>query len=141
MPEFNNPADAEIGRYLANARRVAVVGMSPDRERPSYGVAAALDRLGFEITAVRPDCEDVRGFPAVPELQALPEPADLAVVFRRPETLGAVVDDAIAGRIPGLWFQLGVVDTAAALRARAAGLFVVMDRCIYRDGIPLLQAE
>lgn len=141
MTQFSNPSDAEIADRLSRTRRIAVVGLSPREGRPSHGVGAALQRLGFELTAVRPDRDEVMGVPAVPKLVDLPDPVDMAVVFRRPEFVAGVVDDAIAANIPALWLQDGVVDEQAAERAREAGMFVVMDRCIYRDGVPLLSTE
>lgn len=141
MPDFENPSDAEIAERLAQTRKIAVVGLSPKEGRPSHGVGAALKRLGFELTAVRPGTDEVLGVPAVPSLRELPGPVDMAVVFRRPEHVAEVVDDAIAAGVPAIWLQDGVVDAEAAERARQAGLFVVMDRCIYRDGVPLLQGD
>lgn len=137
--EFHNPPDAEIAACLDRSRSVAVIGLSPDTARPSHGVAAALDRLGYAVTGVRPGTERIRNFPVVPDLVELPSPVDLAVVFRRPEHAGEVVDRAVAAGVPALWFQEGTGRAEAARRARDAGLFVVMERCIYRDGIPLLQ--
>lgn len=141
MPDFENPSEAEIAERLAQTRRIAVVGLSPKEGRPSHGVGAALKRLGFELTAVRPGTDEVLGVPAVPSLRELPGPVDMAVVFRRPEHVAEVVDDAIAAGVPAIWLQDGVVDAESAERARQAGLFVVMDRCIYRDGVPLLQGD
>lgn len=137
---FQNPPDAEIADRLRHSQTVAVIGVSPDRSRPSHGVAAALDRLGYQVTGVRPGTDRIRDFPVVPELAALPDSVDLAVVFRRHEHAGEVVDQALEAAVPALWFQEGAGEALAARRAREAGLFVVMDRCIYRDGIPLLQA-
>ncbi|MCP1728121.1 putative CoA-binding protein [Natronospira proteinivora] len=140
MSEFENPSDEAIAKRLAETRRIAVVGLSPKEGRPSHGVGSALKRLGFELLAVRPGTDEVMGVPAVPTLRDLPDKVDMAVVFRRPEHVAEVVDDAIAANIPALWLQDGVVDREAAEKARQAGLFVVMDRCIYRDGVPLMQA-
>lgn len=139
MSDFQNPSDAEIAERLSRTKSIAVVGMSPKEGRPSHGVSAALKRLGFDLTAVRPGANEVMGVPAVPSLRDLPGPVDMAVVFRRPEHVAEVVDDAIAAGLPAIWLQDGVIDEAAAARARDAGLFVVMDRCVYRDGVPLLQ--
>jgi uncharacterized protein len=141
MPAFSNPDDRKIAERLRSTRRIAVVGLSPTAGRPSNGVGLALKRLGFDLIGVRPDADEVIGVPAVPTLRDLPGPVDMAVVFRRPEHVAEVVDDAIAAGVPALWLQEGVIDEAAARRAVEAGLFVVMDRCIYRDGIPLLQVE
>ncbi|WP_406672044.1 CoA-binding protein [Natronospira sp.] len=141
MSGFRNPDQQAIAEQLNRTRRIAVVGLSPKEGRPSHGVGAALKRLGFELTAVRPGSHEVMGVPAVPSLRDLNGPVDMAVVFRRPEHVAEVVDDAIAAGVPALWLQDGVIDRDAARRAVDAGLFVVMDRCIYRDGVPLMQAD
>jgi len=140
MSVFSNPSDEAIAEQLENTRRIAVVGLSPKEGRPSHGVGAALIRLGFDLTGVRPGSNEILGVPAVPSLKDLPGPVDMAVVFRRPEHVAEVVDDAIEAGVPALWLQDGVVDAEAAEKARQAGIFVVMDRCIYRDGVPLMQS-
>lgn len=139
MAEFRNPSDEATRDLLTNTRRIAVVGMSPKSHRPSHGVSAALMRLNFEVIPVRPDLDEVMGRPAVPDIRSLEEPVDLVVVFRRPEFVDDIVDACIEKRLPALWLQDGVVNEPAAMRAREAGMTVVMDRCIYRDGIPLIQ--
>jgi predicted CoA-binding protein len=96
-------------------------------------VAQALQHFGYRIVPVRPALEEVLGERAVPDLHALPGPVDLVDVFRAPEHVDEIVDACIELKIPALWLQDGVVNEAAALRARAAGIWVVMDRCIYRD--------
>lgn len=139
MTEFQNPSDDATRELLKNTRRIAVVGMSAKPDRPSHGVSAALIRLNFEVVAVRPGVDEVMGRPAVPDLRSLDAPVDLVVVFRRPEFVDEIVDACIEQKLPALWLQDGVVNETAAMRAREAGMTVVMDRCIYRDGIPLIQ--
>ena len=119
-------------------KTIAVVGLSASPGRPSHGVARALQGFGYRIIPVNPAVTEVLGEKAYPSLHALPEPVDLVDVFRESSHVAGIVDDCIALRLPALWLQDGVVDEAAALRARAAGLTVVMDRCIYRDYLQLI---
>ncbi|MGA9853017.1 MAG: CoA-binding protein [Gammaproteobacteria bacterium] len=135
---FQNPSAAEIKALLERVHRIAVVGLSPNPARPSHGVARALQRFGYKIIPVRPDVKEVLGEKAYPDLKHLPGPVDLVDVFRAPEYVNEIVDDCIAIQAPALWLQEGVVDEAAAARARQAGMFVVMDRCIYKDYKKLL---
>lgn len=136
---FQNPPAAEIETLLRGARVVAVVGLSADASRPSYGVSRALQRFGYRVIPVNPTVPSVLGERSVPDLDHLGdvlapgEKVDIVDVFRRPEHVAAVVDDCIRLKLPALWLQDGVVDEAAALRAQGAGIRVVMDRCIFRD--------
>lgn len=130
---FENPPRDEICRRLREIRTVAVVGLSPKPNRPSYCVAQALQGYGYRIVPVRPAMDEVLGERAYAELQTVPGPIDLVDVFRAPEYVDGIVDTCIALNVPALWLQEGVVNEAAALRARAAGIWVVMDRCIYKD--------
>lgn len=130
---FQNPPEQELRVLLKRTRTIAVVGLSPRSVRPSYRVASALQRFGYRIVPVRPAVDDVLGERAYPDLRALPFTPDLVDVFRAPQYVDAIVDDCIALNIKALWLQEGVVNDAAALRARAAGMTVVMDRCVYRD--------
>ena len=121
-----------VERILTSARTIAVVGLSPDPRRPSHGVARYLQRAGYRIIPVNPHVDQVLGERAYPNLRQLPEPVDVVDVFRRSEFVGPIVDDAIAIKASAVWLQDGVVDAAAAARARAAGLDVVMDDCMMR---------
>jgi len=135
---FVNPPSEEIARLLRSARIIAVVGLSPDRTRPSHGVARALQRFGYRIIPVNPAEESILGEPAVARLDQLPEVlgaderVDIVDVFRRPEHIGGIVADCIRVGLPALWLQEGVVDQAAAERAVQAGIFTVMDKCIFK---------
>jgi predicted CoA-binding protein len=98
-------------------------------------VAAALQKYGYRIVPVNPTATTILGERAWPDLAAALEgagPVDIVDVFRRPEHVAGIVDEAIRLKVPALWFQEGVVDAAAADRARAAGIFTVMDRCIFK---------
>lgn len=134
---FENPDDDVLKRLFEKTETIAVVGLSPKASRPSYGVARALQRFGYKIIPVRPAIKEVLGEPAYATLEEVPEPIDLVDVFRAPEHVDAIVDSCIALRIPAIWLQEGVVNEAAAARARAAGITVVMDRCTYKDYVRL----
>jgi len=123
-----DPAD----KILRSARTIAVVGLSTNPRRPSYGVARYLQRAGYRIIPVNPNVSEVLGERAYATLSELPGPVDVVEVFRRSEFAGAVVDEAIAIGAAAVWLQDGVIDVAAAERARAAGLDVVMDDCMMR---------
>ncbi|XZG70755.1 CoA-binding protein [Chitinibacteraceae bacterium HSL-7] len=129
MP-FQNPSDAEIAALLARTRRIAVVGLSDKPGRASYGVSRLMQQWGFTIVPVNPLLTEVLGERAYPDLIAIDGEVDLVNVFRRPEEVDAIVDDAIAVGAKALWLQLDVINESAAERARAAGLTVVMDRCL-----------
>lgn len=123
-----NSRDA-VCRALAG-KTIAVVGLSSDPMRPSHGVARYLQRHGYRIIPVNPYEQLVLGERAYPNLREVPVPVDVVDVFRRPEFVPEVVEDAIAVGARALWLQFGVVHDEAARRAQAAGLAVVMDRCI-----------
>lgn len=135
---FKNPSGEAIGRLLADAKTIAVVGLSPQPDRPSHGVAAAMQGFGYRIVPVRPAVDAVLGEKAYPDLDHLPGPVDIVDVFRAPEHVDAIVAQCIAHKLPALWLQEGVVNEAAAERARDAGIMVVMDRCIYKDYVHYL---
>jgi uncharacterized protein len=123
--------DEAAVRLMLGLRTGAVVGLSPDPARDSHRIAALLQRRGHRIVPVNPRVEEVLGERAWPSLADVPADVGIEVVdvFRRSSLAGAHVDEAIAIGARGVWLQLGVVDGAAAARARAAGLAVVMNRC------------
>jgi len=130
------PESGAIAALLGRARTIAVVGLSTDPDRPSFGVAGAMRAYGYRIVPVNPEIDRWEGEPAFAtlaaavEAQAADSPIDIVDVFRRSEHVAAIVDDCLRLELPVLWLQLGVVDHAAAARAQAAGMTVVMDRCI-----------
>lgn len=128
------PSQAEICQMLRNIRSIAVVGLSPNADRPSFRVAQGMQELGYRIIPVRPKITSVLGEQAYPDLASVPHKIDLVNVFRAPEHVPALVDECIALGIRYLWLQDGVIHEEAAQRARAAGISVVMDMCIWRDG-------
>jgi predicted CoA-binding protein len=135
---FKNPPPEKIADLLRSARIIAIVGLSADPSRPSHGVARRLQGFGYRIIPVTPG-GTILGERAVPDLDHLTdvlkpgERVDVVDVFRRPEHVAAIVDDCIRLGMPALWLQDGVVDEAAAEKAVAAGIFTVMDRCMFRD--------
>jgi len=123
--------DAYLRDILTSARRIAVVGASPRRERPSHGVMAYLQRRGYRTIPVNPNAlgGTINGERVYARLADIPEPVDMVDVFRRTEAAAGVVDEAIAAGAKVVWMQLGVRDDTAAARAEARGLKVVMNRC------------
>lgn len=130
---FDNPSEARIRALLAGAKSVAIVGYSPRPQRASHNIARQLQRMGLRIIPVRPDVDSGLGERAWPDLAAVPGVPDIVNVFRAPEHVPEIVDQCVARGLPALWLQDGVVHEEAALRARAAGMTVVMDRCLMRD--------
>lgn len=136
---FVNPQPQEIAALLVEARTIAIVGLSPDRTRPSHAVARALQRFGYRIIPVNPFAEAVLGEPAIGSLDQLPqvlapdERVDIVDVFRRAQHVAGIVSECIRLELPALWLQQGVIDEAAAGRALQAGIFTVMDRCLFRE--------
>ena len=137
---FTNPSDEELRALLERVRSIAVVGLSPKPDRPSYKVALAMQGFGYRIIPVRPMASEILGAKAYPDLASVTEKIDLVDVFRAPEQVGEVVDACIALKLPAIWLQEGVVNEAAAQRAQVAGLTVVMDRCVYREYVRLFGA-
>jgi uncharacterized protein len=130
---INDPDVVE--RILRECRTVAVVGLSSDPMRASYGVAGYLQRHGYRIIPVNPNEESVHGERAYASLADVPEQVDLVDIFRRSEQAGEHVDEAIKAGAKAVWLQEGVVDEEAAQRALDAGLMVVMDRCILKEHV------
>ena len=133
-----NPDDGRIRALLETARRIAVVGLSPKPHRDSNRVARYLLERGYMVIPVYPREQTILGQRVCRRIQDIPGGVDLVDVFRRSEALADVVEDAIAAKAPALWFQLDCVHEVAAARAVAAGVTVVMDRCIMVDHGALL---
>jgi predicted CoA-binding protein len=129
-----------IAEILKTARTIAVVGLSPKRYRPSYGVAEYLQRAGYRIIPVNPHETELLGERCYPDLEAIPEAVDIVDIFRRSEFVPEIVEAAIRKGAKVIWMQEGVVHEDAARRAEAAGLDVVMDRCILKDHRRMMQA-
>jgi predicted CoA-binding protein len=122
-----------IKQILDLSRVIAVVGLSSNQNRPSYGVARYLQQNGYRIIPVNPNESFVLGEKSYPALAEVPEKIDLVDIFRRSEEAGAHIDDAIRLKLKAVWLQEGVIDQLAAQRALEAGLMVVMDRCILKE--------
>jgi predicted CoA-binding protein len=122
-----------IKQILDECKTIAVVGLSSDSGRPSYGVASYMRRSGYKVIPVNPNETEVFGDKAYPSLADVPAKIDLVNVFRRPSEAGRAVDEAIALGVGAVWLQEGVIDGAAAQRAHDAGLLVVMDRCWLKE--------
>jgi uncharacterized protein len=115
---------------LNNSKTLAIVGLSNDESRPSYSVAKYMQAHGYRIIPVNPKCDEILGERCYPTLSAIPEPVDLVDVFRKPADALAIAEEAIAIDAKTLWLQIGVVNEEAKKLAEAAGLTVIMDRCI-----------
>lgn len=123
----------QIREILANTKTIAVVGLSSDPMRPSFGVAQYIQSQSYRIIPVNPNEATVLGERSYASLAEIPDKVDLVDVFRRPEFVPQIVEEAIRLKIPAIWLQEGVIHEAAAEKARAAGLAVVMDRCILKE--------
>ncbi len=126
--------EAEV---LKSSRVVAVVGLSPKPDRPSYRVASYLKEKGYKIIPVNPQEEKILEEPSYPNLSSIPEPVDVVDIFRRSEEVPAIVEAAIKVGAKVVWMQEGVINEAAAARAREAGLKVVMDRCMFKEHLKM----
>ncbi len=115
---------------ILNYKNIAVVGISDNPERPSYDVASFLEKHGYNIIPINPSLAEWKGRKSYPDLKSIPEKVDVVDIFRRPEAVPPIVDEAIAIKAKAVWMQLGIVNEEAAAKARAAGLEVVMDKCM-----------
>lgn len=131
MEEIKNPSDQKIKEILTQSTTIAVVGLSPNPSRPSYGVAHYLRNKNYRIVPVNPGYPEVLGEKAYPTLSDIPEKVDIVDIFRKAEYVPPVVDEAIKIKAKVIWMQSGIVNHQAAQKAKEAGLEVVMDRCMY----------
>ena len=126
-----------IHELLSRVKTIAVVGLSESPMRPSHGVSAYMQAVGYKIIPVNPRIAEALGEKAYPSLLEMPpevrERIDLVDVFRRPEYVDEIVEQAIQLKIPAIWLQEGVVNERAAEKARKAGILVVMDRCVLKE--------
>jgi uncharacterized protein len=127
------PQTDPVTKLLRRARVIAVVGLSDNPLRPSYGVSAYMQSHGYRIIPVNPQIESCLGEKAYASLRAVPEKIDIVNIFRRPQFVEEIVDQAIELQVPAVWMQEEVIHQKAAERARAAGMFVVMDLCILKE--------
>ena len=140
---FSNPTLDEIKSILKETKTIAVIGLSPKPKRPSHSVSKAMQGFGYQIIPVRPAVDEVLGEKAYVDLESIPEPLqskiDMVDVFRAPDKITPIIDACIKLKVPLIWLQDGVVNETEAARAQAAGITVVMDRCVYRDYVQLLE--
>ena len=125
-----NATPEEISAILKGYRTIAVVGLSNDPSRPSYQVAQYLQQHGYRIIPVNPGCQEVLGERCYPSLKEIPVPVEVVDIFRKVEAIPAIVEEALAVGARVVWMQLGLEEPDSALRARQAGLQVVMNRCL-----------
>jgi len=124
---------ARIAELLKSAKTIAVVGLTDSPFRPSYGVSQYMQSQGYRIIPVNPMITESLGEKAYASLLDVPEKIDIVDIFRRSEFVPEVVDEAIRLKVPAIWMQEGVIHEAAAEKARHAGIFVVIDKCILKE--------
>lgn len=124
---------SEIDQILAGTRTIAVVGLSGNAMRPSFGVSEYMQRVGYRIIPVNPKEENILGEKCFASLEAIPEPVDCVDVFRQPDAVPEIVESAIKIGAKSIWLQEGVAHPDAEARARAAGLLVASDVCILKE--------
>jgi uncharacterized protein len=129
----SQPQIDPIAELLRRAKTIAVVGLSNDPMRPSFGVTAYMQSHGYRIIPVNPQIESCLGEKAYASLLDVPEKIDIVNIFRRREFVEEIVDQAIQLKVPAVWMQEDVIHEGAAEKARKAGIFVVMDRCILKE--------
>jgi len=127
------PQPDPIAELFRTAKTIAVVGLSDSSMRPSHGVSAYMQSQGYRIVPVNPEIRESLGEKSYPSLRDVPEKIDIVNIFRRSEFVGEIVDQAIGLKVPAIWMQEGVINEAAAEKARKAGIFVIMDRCILKE--------
>lgn len=133
--------DDALKEILLSAKTIASVGLSSNQEKESYGVASYLKEQGYRVIPVNPTAAEILGEKAYPDLQSVPEKIDVVQVFRKPEDVPPVVDDAIKAGAKVIWMQEGIVNEEAAQKARDAGLQVVMDACMRASHKRLIGAQ
>ena len=129
----SSPGQDPIADLLQHSKTIAVVGLSDNPLRPSHGVSAYMQTQGYRIIPVNPHIREALGEKSYASLVEVPEKIDVVNVFRRTEFVGEIVDQAIRLKVPVIWMQEGVVNEKAAEKAREAGIFVIMDRCILKE--------
>ena len=138
---MRNDINADIEKVLTRYRNVAIVGASDNPDRPSHRVAEFLKSEGYRIIPVTPKAEKILGETAYPDLASVREQVEVVDVFRRPEEVLPIVEEAIAIGAKALWMQEGIINQEAAARARRAGLTVIMDRCMKKETLRRLGRE
>ena len=134
-PTYDLPAAQVIEEILKTTKTIAVVGLSSNKFRPSFGVAKHLQAAGYRIIPVNPQETEVLGQKSYPRLEDVPEKVDTVEIFRRPEFVPDIVESAIRIGARAVWMQEGVISPEAAEKARQAGLLVVMDHCMLKEHV------
>jgi predicted CoA-binding protein len=129
----SSPQPDAIADLLKRSKTIAVVGLSNSPLRPSHGVSAYMQSNGYHVIPVNPEIKGALGEKAYASLLEVPEKIDIVNIFRRPEFVEEIVDQAIQLKLPAIWMQEEVINEKAAEKARKAGIFVVMDRCILKE--------
>jgi hypothetical protein len=129
----SRPETDPIRDLLQRSKTIAVVGLSDSPMRPSYGVSAYMQSHGYKIIPVNPLINESLGEKAYPSLREVPEKIDIVNIFRRPEYVEAIVDQAIELKVPAVWMQEGVINQKAAEKAEKVGIFVAMDLCVLKE--------
>jgi uncharacterized protein len=129
----SRPETDPIRDLLQRSKTIAVVGLSDSPMRPSYGVSAYMQSHGYNIIPVNPLINESLGEKAYPSLREVPGKIDIVNIFRRPEYVEEIVDQAIELKVPAVWMQEGVIHQKAAEKAEKAGIFVLMDLCILKE--------
>jgi hypothetical protein len=127
------PETDAVAELFKRSNTIAVVGLSDSPLRPSHGVSAYMQSQGYRIVPVNPQIDESLGEKSYPSLLDVPEKIDIVNIFRRPEFVGEIVDQAIQLKVPAIWMQEDVINEPAAEKARRQGIFVVMDRCILKE--------
>jgi uncharacterized protein len=122
-----------IRELLTSAKTIAVIGLSANPLRASHGVSAYMQERGYRIIPVNPNILEALGEDAYPSLLDVPDKIDIVNIFRRPELVEEIVDQAIQKKVPAVWMQEGVINQRAADKAKRSGIYVVMDRCILQE--------
>jgi predicted CoA-binding protein len=129
----SNATNDEIAEILRTSKIIAVVGLSPKPERPSHGVSVYMMEQGYTIIPVNPGQDEILGQKSYKSVLAVPGPIDIVNIFREPAAVPEIVGEAIAKKAKVVWMQEGIVHNEAADKARAAGLKVVMNKCLYKE--------
>jgi predicted CoA-binding protein len=131
--QYKNPPDDRIKEILKTYKNVAVVGLSSDENRPSYGVSRYLQKRGYKIIPVNPKETEILGEKVYPTLSVIPDKVEIVDVFRRSEFVPPIVDEAVKIGAKAIWLQEGVVNHPAAIKASQQGVLVVMDKCMLKE--------
>jgi predicted CoA-binding protein len=131
--QYENPSDDQIRDLLKKYKNVAVVGLSSDESRPSFGVSRYLQKRGFKIIPINPKETEILGEKVYPSLSDIPEKVEIVDIFRRPEFVPPIVDEAIKIGAKVIWLQEGIINHPAAIKASQQGVMVVMDKCILKE--------